>query len=107
MHKRYGKLPWHTLFAKPIALAEQGFAVRRAWPSRLSRIRNICSATPKPPPISCPAASRIIGCVAKTLTAHIDRGMDIQTAIDLPNRLHRGSVYELEENTAARYKSVI
>nr|WP_274585326.1 hypothetical protein [Neisseria sp. 51.81]MDD9328202.1 hypothetical protein [Neisseria sp. 51.81] len=27
--------------------------------------------------------------------------MDIQTAIGRPNRLHRGSVYGLEENTAA------
>lgn len=27
IHKRYGKLPWASLFEKPIALAEQGFAV--------------------------------------------------------------------------------
>ncbi|WP_373741400.1 gamma-glutamyltransferase [Neisseria sp.] len=27
MHRRYGKLPWKTLFAKPVDLAERGFAV--------------------------------------------------------------------------------
>ena len=27
VHKRYGKLPWASLFDKPIALAEQGFSV--------------------------------------------------------------------------------
>ena len=27
VHKRYGKLPWASLFDKPIALAEQGFTV--------------------------------------------------------------------------------
>ena len=27
VHKRYGKLPWASLFDKPIALAEQGFIV--------------------------------------------------------------------------------
>jgi len=27
VHKRYGKLPWASLFEKPITLAEQGFAV--------------------------------------------------------------------------------
>ena len=51
--------------------------------------------------VGSPGGSRIIGYVAKTLTAHIDWGMDIQAAIDLPNMLNRGSAYELEENSPA------
>jgi gamma-glutamyltranspeptidase/glutathione hydrolase len=43
--------------------------------------------------------------VAKTLVAHLDWGMDIQQAIDLPNMLNRGSAYELEENTPAAAKA--
>ncbi|RKV75470.1 MAG: gamma-glutamyltransferase, partial [Neisseria sp.] len=52
-----------------------------------------------------PGGSRIIGFVAKTLVAHIDWGMDIQTAISLPNMLNRGSTYEIEEKTAAAAKA--
>ncbi|WP_373746494.1 gamma-glutamyltransferase [Neisseria dentiae] len=55
--------------------------------------------------VGSPGGSRIIGYVAKTLTAHIDWGMDIQAAIDLPNMLNRGSAYELEENSAAAAKA--
>ncbi|UOO81954.1 gamma-glutamyltransferase [Uruburuella testudinis] len=51
--------------------------------------------------VGSPGGSRIIGYVAKTLVAHIDWGMDIQEAIDLPNMLNRGSAYEVEEHTAA------
>ncbi|MRN38069.1 gamma-glutamyltransferase [Neisseria sp. N95_16] len=51
--------------------------------------------------VGSPGGSRIIGYVAKTLVAHIDWGMDIQTAISLPNMLNRGSSYEIEQNTAA------
>ena len=51
--------------------------------------------------VGSPGGSRIIGFVAKTLVAHIDWGMDIQTAISLPNMLNRGSQYEIEEKTAA------
>ena len=51
--------------------------------------------------VGSPGGSRIIGYVAKTLVAHIDWGMDIQQAIDLPNMLNRGSAYEVEEQTAA------
>ena len=55
--------------------------------------------------VGSPGGSRIIGFVAKTLVAHIDWGMDIQTAISLPNMLNRGSQYEIEEKTAAADKA--
>ena len=55
--------------------------------------------------VGSPGGSRIIGFVAKTLVAHIDWGMDIQTAISLPNMLNRGSTYEIEEKTAAAAKA--
>ncbi len=51
--------------------------------------------------VGSPGGSRIIGYVAKTLVAHIDWGMNIQQAVDLPNMLNRGSAYEVEERTAA------
>ncbi|MFV2030578.1 gamma-glutamyltransferase [Neisseria sp. S1] len=51
--------------------------------------------------VGSPGGSRIIGYVAKTLVAHLDWGMDIQQAINLPNMLNRGSTYELEEKTSA------
>lgn len=56
--------------------------------------------------VGSPGGSRIIGYVAKTLVAHIDWGMDIQTAISLPNMLNRGSAYEIEQDTAAAGKAV-
>ena len=55
--------------------------------------------------VGSPGGSRIIGFVAKTLVAHIDWGMDIQTAISLPNMLNRGSQYEIEDKTAAADKA--
>ena len=55
--------------------------------------------------VGSPGGSRIIGYVAKTLVAHLDWGMDIQQAIDLPNMLNRGSAYELEQHTAAAAKA--
>lgn len=55
--------------------------------------------------VGSPGGSRIIGYVAKTLVAHIDWGMDIQQAINLPNMLDRGGVYEVEEKTAAAVKA--
>jgi gamma-glutamyltranspeptidase/glutathione hydrolase len=41
--------------------------------------------------------SRIIGYVAKTIIAHLDWGMDVQAAIDLPNRVNRFGTYDLED----------
>ncbi|MDO5070037.1 MAG: gamma-glutamyltransferase [Neisseria zoodegmatis] len=55
--------------------------------------------------VGSPGGSRIIGYVAKTLTAHLDWGMNIQQAIDLPNMLNRTGTYELEQNTAAASKA--
>lgn len=55
--------------------------------------------------VGSPGGSRIIGYVAKTLVAHIDWGMDIQTAISLPNMLNRGSAYEIEQDTASAGKA--
>ncbi|ASK27322.1 gamma-glutamyltransferase [Neisseria chenwenguii] len=55
--------------------------------------------------VGSPGGSRIIGYVAKTLVAHIDWDMDIQTAISLPNMLNRGSTYEIEQNTPAAAKA--
>lgn len=57
--------------------------------------------------VGSPGGSRIIGYVAKTLVAHIDWGMDIQTAISLPNMLNRGSAYEIEQDTAAAGKAAV
>ncbi|MDO1509657.1 MULTISPECIES: gamma-glutamyltransferase [unclassified Neisseria] len=57
--------------------------------------------------VGSPGGSRIIGYVAKTLTAHLDWGMDIQQAIDLPNMLNRTGTYELEQNTPAADKASV
>lgn len=51
--------------------------------------------------IGSPGGSRIIGYVAKTLIAHLEWGMDIQTAISLPNMLNRFGTYDLEKGTQA------
>jgi gamma-glutamyltranspeptidase/glutathione hydrolase len=48
--------------------------------------------------VGSPGGSRIIGYVAKTLIAHLDWGMDIQAAIDLPNRVNRFGMYDLEQH---------
>jgi len=48
-----------------------------------------------------PGGSRIIGYVAKALIAHLEWGMDIQTAISLPNMLNRFGTYDLEKGTSA------
>lgn len=47
--------------------------------------------------IGSPGGSRIIGYVAKTIIAHLDWGLDIQAAIDLPHRVNRFGAYDLEE----------
>ena len=51
--------------------------------------------------IGSPGGSRIIGYVAKTLIAHLDWGMDIQQAIELPHLLNRFGEFDLEAGTAA------
>jgi len=51
--------------------------------------------------IGSPGGSRIIGYVAKTIIAHVDWDMDIQTAIALPHLVNRFGTYDLEEATRA------
>ena len=51
--------------------------------------------------IGSPGGSRIIGYVAKTLIAHLDWGMDIQSAIDLPHLVNRFGTYDIEAGTSA------
>ncbi len=48
-----------------------------------------------------PGGSRIIGYVAKTIIAHLDWGMNIQSAIGLPNLVNRFGIYDIEEGTRA------
>lgn len=48
-----------------------------------------------------PGGSRIIGYVAKALIAHLEWGMDIQSAISLPNMLNRFGTYDIEKGTSA------
>ena len=51
--------------------------------------------------IGSPGGSQIIGYVAKTLIGHLDWGLDIQQAINLPNMNNRFGPFELEQGTAA------
>lgn len=51
--------------------------------------------------VGSPGGSRIIGYVAKTLIAHLDWGLDIQSAIDLPHLVNRFGTYDLEAGTDA------
>ena len=48
-----------------------------------------------------PGGARIIGYVANTLIRHLEWGIPIQAAIDLPNLQNRSGVYELEAGTNA------
>lgn len=58
--------------------------------------------------VGSPGGSRIIGYVAKTLIAHLEWGMDIQQAINLPNMLNRFGTYDLEKGThAASYEKAL
>ncbi|MEL7258978.1 MAG: gamma-glutamyltransferase family protein, partial [Pseudomonadota bacterium] len=51
--------------------------------------------------IGSPGGSRIIGYVAKTIIAHLDWGMDVQTAVGMPHLINRFGVYDLEAGTSA------
>ncbi len=51
--------------------------------------------------VGSPGGSRIIGYVAKTIIAHLDWGMDVQAAIDLPHLVNRFGTYDVEADTAA------
>ncbi|MGF1708115.1 gamma-glutamyltransferase [Enterovibrio baiacu] len=51
--------------------------------------------------VGSPGGSRIIGYVAKTLVAHLDWGLDVQSAIDLPHLVNRFGTYDVEAGTDA------
>ncbi len=51
--------------------------------------------------VGSPGGSRIIGYVVKTIIAHLDWGMDVQQAIDLPHLVNRFGTYDVEEGTSA------
>lgn len=51
--------------------------------------------------IGSPGGSQIIGYVAKTLVAHLDWGLNLQQAIDLPNMNNRFGAFEIEKDTPA------
>ncbi len=51
--------------------------------------------------VGSPGGSRIIGYVAKTIIAHLDWGMDVQAAIDLPHLVNRFGTFDLEDGTLA------
>ena len=51
--------------------------------------------------VGSPGGSRIIGYVAKTIIAHLDWGMNIQAAIDLPHLVNRFGTYDIEAGTGA------
>ena len=51
--------------------------------------------------VGSPGGSRIIGYVAKTIVAHLDWGMDVQQAIELPHLVNRFGTYDLEAGTTA------
>lgn len=56
--------------------------------------------------IGSPGGSRIIGYVATSLIAHLDWGMELQQAINLPHLLNRFGSYDLEQGTdAERFKA--
>ena len=58
--------------------------------------------------VGSPGGSRIIGYVASALIAHLDWGMGIQQAIDLPHLINRFGTYDLEKGTAAEgYKAAL
>ncbi|MCY6379933.1 gamma-glutamyltransferase [Hoeflea prorocentri] len=51
--------------------------------------------------IGSPGGSRIIGYVAKAIIAHIDWGLDVQSAINMPHLVNRFGTYDIEKGTEA------
>ena len=51
--------------------------------------------------VGTPGGSRIIGYVAKTIIAHLEWGMDVQSAISMPHLVNRFGTYDVEEGTDA------
>ena len=51
--------------------------------------------------VGSPGGSRIIGYVAQAIIAHLDWGMNVQEAINMPHAVNRFGTYDLEEGTGA------
>ncbi|MCP4320017.1 MAG: gamma-glutamyltransferase [Hyphomicrobiales bacterium] len=51
--------------------------------------------------IGSPGGSRIIGFVAQAIIAHIDWGMNVQAAINMPHLVNRFGTYDLEKGSEA------
>ena len=51
--------------------------------------------------IGSPGGSRIIGYVAQAIIAHLDWGMDVQTAVNMPHLVNRFGTFDLEKGTEA------
>ena len=51
--------------------------------------------------IGSPGGSRIISYVANTIIAHLDWGMDVQSAVAMPHRINRFGLYDIEEESLA------
>ncbi len=51
--------------------------------------------------VGSPGGSRIIGYVAKTIIAHLDWGLDVQAALELPHLVNRFGTYDVEAGTDA------
>ena len=49
--------------------------------------------------VGSPGGSRIIGYTAKTIIAHLDWGLDVQAAVNLPHAVNRFGTYDLEAGT--------
>ncbi|MEM6464645.1 MAG: gamma-glutamyltransferase [Pseudomonadota bacterium] len=51
--------------------------------------------------IGSPGGSRIIGYVARAIIAHLDWGMDVQTAVNMPHLVNRFGPFDIESGTEA------
>lgn len=51
--------------------------------------------------IGSPGGSRIIGYVTQAIIAHLDWGMDVQQAVEMPHLVNRFGTFGLEEETSA------
>ena len=51
--------------------------------------------------VGSPGGSRIIGYVAQAIIAHLDWGMNVQEAINMPHAVNRFGTFDLEEGTGA------
>ena len=52
--------------------------------------------------IGSPGGSRIIGYVVEAIVAHIDWGMNVQTAVSIPHAVNRFGTFDLEKSTSLK-----